>query len=90
MIDDKFFLNSFIDESFEMLFISIDLFQRGYFDCAFFCLRSSIEISTTMVYLSDGESRTDLLKKWRTKDEFPFRSRMVKDLSHYDGVYLDM
>ena len=45
--------NTFIVEAEQQLVNAIELFEIGYFDCAYFSLRSAIDLSTTMVYLAD-------------------------------------
>ncbi|MGL4955501.1 MAG: hypothetical protein ACRC4Y_08515 [Cetobacterium sp.] len=48
---DALFTNTFIQESVHLLVNSISLFESGYFDCAYYSLRQSLEVSTTMNYL---------------------------------------
>ena len=50
---DAWLANTFILEASQLLINSIELFELGYFDCAYYSLREAIELSTTMVYLSD-------------------------------------
>ena len=45
--------NTFIMEAVQLVVNSIALFELGYFDNAYYSLREAIEISTTIVYLSD-------------------------------------
>ena len=53
--------NTFIMEAVQLDVNSISLFELGYFDNAYYSLREAIEISTTIVYLSDmpDEERRD-------------------------------
>ena len=46
---------------------AIELFEMGYFDCAYYSLRSAVEVSTTMVYLSDlpEAEREKQLEAWK-------------------------
>lgn len=43
--------NMFFQEAGRMLINAINLFCDGYFDCAFYSLRQSFEISVTSLYL---------------------------------------
>jgi hypothetical protein len=45
--------NAFIMEAEQQLVNAIELFEQGYFDCAYYSLRSAVDISTTMVFLDD-------------------------------------
>lgn len=45
--------NLFIMEAIQLIINSIELFEKGYFDCAYYSLREAIEVSTTIIYLSD-------------------------------------
>ena len=61
---DAFIANTFVLEAVQLIINSIALFEKGYFDCAYYALRQSLETSTTMVYLteSDDEHREKILK----------------------------
>ena len=45
--------NTFVMEAEQLLVNSIELFEQGYFDCAYYSLRSAVELSTVMVFLTD-------------------------------------
>ncbi|MCH4013362.1 MAG: hypothetical protein LKE64_03370 [Solobacterium sp.] len=45
--------NEYIFESVQLIYNAIILYQEGYFDCAYYSLRESIEVSTTMIYIDD-------------------------------------
>ena len=42
--------NLFFDEACQLIINAIKLFQLGYFDCAFYSLRQSIETTSVFVY----------------------------------------
>ena len=93
MADDRFFANVFISEAIVSLNNSLDLFEKGYFDCAFYCLRSSLDLSTTVSYLHDApeEDRQDNYIKWvRKQGWFPSRSEMMKSMEKYGMFCSDM
>lgn len=65
--------NTFIIEAEQLLINAIELFELGYFDCAYYSLRSAVDLSTTIVYLADmpDEEKELLLDAWReTKDSY--------------------
>ena len=45
--------NTFVMEAEQQLINAIELFEQGYFDCAYYSLRSAVDVSTTMVFLAD-------------------------------------
>ncbi|MBZ4190569.1 hypothetical protein [Niabella beijingensis] len=84
--------NTFILESNQLLINAIVLFEKGYFDCAFYSLRQSLEISTTMTYLvdNDEESRKIELEKWKTQSSFPMYGQMIKFLQEKRPVFSEI
>lgn len=84
--------NTFIMEAVQLLINSIELFEMGYFDCAYFSLRSAVDISTTMVFLCDIEKETGekYLNDWDRLKDFPARYRMIDELSKDGSVFVDM
>lgn len=49
--------NLFFDEAIQLIANAIKLFQLGYFDCAFYSLRQSIETSIGTVYLTENPEK---------------------------------
>lgn len=84
--------NTFILESSQLLINAIVLFEQGYFDCAFYSLRQSLEVSTTMVYLIDNDEkvRYEELKKWKNQGRFPMYAQMIKFLTENATVFSDI
>lgn len=74
-ICDKLFCNGFMMESVELLKHGIFLYEEGFFDCAFYTVRQSIENMNNMLFLSESE---DELGKWKAKERFP-SDRQIKD-----------
>lgn len=89
---DATLANTFIMEAQKLLVNSIALFELGYFDCAYYSLRESIEVSTTMIYLSDlsDSEREEALKNWKEIKNFPMQSQMLKHLKEYGNIYRDI
>jgi len=71
--------NTFILESNQLLINSISLFEMGYFDCAFYSLRQSLEVSTIMIYLIDNDvnKREDIFNNWQRQSPFPMYGKMM-------------
>ncbi|KRE45823.1 hypothetical protein ASG81_12400 [Paenibacillus sp. Soil522] len=84
--------NTFIHESVQLIVNAISVYEMGYFDCAYYSLRQSIEISTSMVYLMELESekREEELKKWKSQSTFPMFNQMIKFLNTNGNVFADM
>lgn len=84
--------NTFIQEAGQMICNSIVLFERGYFDCAYYSLRQSIEIATTMIYLSDipDDMRRKELQAWREIKDFPMQGQMLSFLKKNGSLFVDM
>lgn len=84
--------NTFIHEASYMIINSINLFEQGFFDCAFYSLRQSLEVSMTMMYLynADEEERKEILSNWRTEKHFPMYSGMDKYLHKHESEFKDI
>lgn len=84
--------NTFIMEAEQQLVNAIELFELGYFDCAYYSLRSAVDISTTMVFLSDmpDEDREKYLSAWKATEDFPMQGQMIKQLSRQGNIFADM
>lgn len=85
-------INTFVAEAAQQLINAIELFEMGYFDCAYYSLRSAVDVSTTMVFLSDmpEEEREAKFENWKNTREFPMQHEMVKSLSRFGYVFSDM
>lgn len=84
--------NTFIMESVQLVVNSITLFELGYFDNAYYSLREAVEISTSIVYLSDlpDKERKEKMEEWKNTKDFPMQSQMLKQLYEYGIVISDM
>ena len=84
--------NTFIMEAVQLVVNSISLFELGYFDSAYYSLREAIEISTTIVYLSDMpyEERKEKMEDWKNTKDFPMQGQMLNQLYQYGIVISDM
>lgn len=84
--------NTFIMEAEQQLINAIELFEKGYFDCAYYSIRSAVDMSTTMVYLADmpDDERESHLDAWKSIADFPMQGQMIKQLSQRGNVFVDM
>lgn len=84
--------NTFIMEAVQLVVNSISLFKLGYFDSAYYSLREAIEISTTIVYLSDmpDKERKEKMEDWKNTKDFPMQGQMLNQLYQYGIVISDM
>ena len=84
--------NTFVMEAEQQLVNAIELFEMGYFDCAYYSLRSAVEVSTTMVYLSDlpEAEREKQLEAWKATLDFPMETQMIRQLAKSGAVFADM
>jgi len=89
---DAMFSNEFFRESVQLIINAITLFEKGYFDCAFYSLRQALEISTTVVYFVDDseENRKQELRKWKKQEKFPMHSQMIAELNKRKYAFADI
>ena len=89
---DSNICNTFIMEAEQQLVNAIVLFEQGYFDCAYYSLRSAVDLSTTMVFLDDmpHDEREKFLNAWKSTADFPMQGQMVKQLSQRGNIFVDM
>lgn len=89
---DAWISNTFVQESAQLLINAINLFEKGYFDCAYYSLRQSLELSTTMIYLVDigNEKREEELSKWKKEKRFPMQAQMLDFLSKNGAIFYDL
>lgn len=84
--------NTFVMEAEQMLVNAIELFEMGYFDSAYYSLRSAIDVSTTIIFLSDmPESECgEYISAWKETKDFPMQGQIVKLLADKGAVFADM
>ena len=89
---DAMFSNQFFHEAVQLILNSIILFEKGYFDCAFYSLRQSLEISTTSIYFVDDndENRNSELRKWARQEQFPLHNQMINQLQNRRSVFANI
>jgi len=91
-IDFLGFGNTFLTEAIQLTTNAIEIFEQGYFDCAYYSLRSAIEISTLMVFFHDlpTEERAKFKERWRANDIFPQQKQVIETLVKQGDVFADM
>lgn len=89
---DVLFANDFFMEATQLIINAITLFEKGYFDCAFYSLRQSIEIVTTIIYLvdDDDENRSKQILKWQKEEQFPMHKQMLNELNQRKKEFADL
>ena len=90
--------NLFFEEACQLLVNAIRLFLRGYYDCAFYSLRQSIETSIGIIYLTANPNKENewkmlcdgfdsgAMSKWLRKYEPKFKDIREKMTGFFDGV----
>ena len=95
-IDDSFTgrsdvmsLHVFFMESANMLKNSIKQLELGFFDAAFYSVRSAVEISRVLVRVSieDVPIESELYQKWINLQRFPFDGNIKQQLKEMNLVY---
>ena len=79
--------NLFFNEACQCLKNSINLFQQGFFDCAFYQMRQSLETSIGTLYLTAQPEKMD---KWKSLDKGFENGPMVKWLVANEDTFSKM
>lgn len=90
---DVIYSNNFFIEAQNLITNAIVLFEKGYFDCAFYSLRQSIEVSLTIAFLADIDNTNDQSEmhgKWMNKEKFPQQVQMIQSLENRKMAYADI
>ncbi|MCI6418699.1 MAG: hypothetical protein MR794_00105 [Bacteroidales bacterium] len=80
--------NVFFSEACHLIANAISLFRSGYFDCAFYSLRSALELSIETLYIT--EKGEDEIKKWAKQEDGFEQGTMVKYLIKNASIYANM
>ena len=80
--------NVFFSEACHLIANAISLFRSGYFDCAFYSLRSALELSIGTLYIT--EKGEDEIKKWAKQEDGFEQGNMVKYLIKNASIYANM
>lgn len=85
-------LHTFFLESSIMLKNAIKLYEEGFFDSAFYSVRSALELARVITYFSDQEQPKDseVYQKWIQGGRFPFDSIIKKLLAESGSIYSEV
>lgn len=81
---NELFCNMFFSESVELLRHAFFLYEDGYFDCAFYSLRQSIENMNNMLLSSVDANQ---YKFWKDKSRFPSDKKVKEALERKNDAY---
>ena len=90
--DKTYSYNEFLHEWAQLLINAMHLFEAGYFDCAYYSLRQSIEMAILILYLVDLPN-VDAKAKWRQwldQQDFPTSSSMLNELKLKSEKFKEM
>lgn len=89
---DASFTNTFIQEAVHLITNAIVVFELGYFDCAYYSLRQSLEVSTVMNYILElpKEEKQKKFESWKKQKRFPMNNEMLKFLESNEDIYSDV
>lgn len=79
--------NLFFDEACQLIINAIKLFQLGYFDCAFYSLRQSIETSIGIIYLTANPNKED---EWKALLGGFESGKMTAWLKNNEPTFMDI
>ncbi len=81
---NEMFCNRFFSESVELLKHAFFLYEEGYFDCAFYSLRQSIENINNMLLSAVDSDKYEL---WKAKERFPSDKNVKEILNQKNDAY---
>lgn len=89
---DVWVSNTFLMEAVHLVVNGLNLFEMGYFDCAFYSLRQSMEVATTMTYLVDlpDKDRKEALQNWKQEKRFPMQAQMQQELESNENIFKEI
>lgn len=79
--------NLFFEEASQLLVNAIRLFQMGYFDCAFYSLRQSLELSIGTIFLTENPKKKE---DWQSLKSGFESNTMPKALKEKETSFKDM
>jgi len=79
--------NIFFRESGQLLHNAIFLFEKGFFDCAFYSLRQSVEISITTLFLTSNKGKA---KEWNNLEPGFEKGKMIAFLKNHESDFEDI
>lgn len=86
-IIDAQIANVTCNESCKMLINAVKLFQMGYFDCAFYSIRQTIELSISGIYLYSDKKK---IQNWNRGENGFEKGHMTRLLKGRDAIFSDV
>lgn len=85
--------SNLLREAIVLLRNAVLLFERGFFDAAFYSLRQSVEVASTFVYFSElsEEDRKEKIANWESHiAKFPREGEMLRQLESCGNMYKEL
>lgn len=85
--------SNLLREAIVLLRNAVLLFERGFFDAAFYSLRQSVEVASTFVYFSElsEEDRKEKIANWESHiAKFPREGEMLRRLESCGNMYKEL
>lgn len=85
--------SNLLREAIVLLRNAVLLFERGFFDAAFYSLRQSVEVASTFVYFSElsEEDRKEKIANWESHiAKFPGEGEMLRQLESCGNMYKEL
>ena len=79
--------NLFFEEASQLIVNAIKLFQLGYFDCAFYSLRQSLETSIGTIFLTENPDKKN---DWEALQKGFESGKMSEDLKKKETTFKDL
>jgi len=85
-------LHTFFIEASKMMRNAVKLYEDGYFDAAFYSVRSAVELSRIVAYFSDVDNPKDseMFRNWASGKKFPFDSKIKEELESSSAVFQEL
>lgn len=89
---DVMSLHSFFIEAASLLRNSVKLFEQGFFDAAFYSVRTSVELARIITHFSEQDTpiESEIYKSWIQGDWFPVDNKIRKRLKQTGAVYSEV
>lgn len=85
-------LHIFFSEASSLINNAVRQYEQGFFDSAFYSVRSALELARIVAYFShqDEPTESDIYKKWVQGGKFPYDSQIRGLLNDTSAVYVEV
>jgi hypothetical protein len=89
---DMFGLHTFFSEASMLIRNALRLYEEGFFDSAFYSVRSALELSRIVTYFSDIDNpqESEIFKSWASGSKFPFDREIKREIEKSSSVYQEL